>query len=486
MSAPKLKLIAADFFERPVTLRLPFRYGAVTLTESPQVFVRARIKLSGDREGEGVSAEMLAPKWFDKSPKLTNEQNFDQLRRSLAMARTNVFEAGLDTPFGLSASTDGPHHEACGAVGLNGLVASFGLALMERAIIDAVGRLEKASVFDLTRANRLGLNASTAADLAGFDFDRLLGSLAPARSIHARHTVGLVDALTRADTQGRRIDDGLPESLEEVIATYGNRYFKLKVGGNVGADIERLSGIAAVLDTMDAPYYVTLDGNEQYQDVDAVTELWRRIGETAHLARLKSSTLFIEQPITRDRALAASVKSLSDEIPIEIDESDADVGTFPRARALGYRGVSSKSCKGFYRALLNRARIEKWNAEEPGRYFMSAEDLTTQAGVGLQQDLALATLIGATHLERNGHHYVGRMIAPAVEQDAFLRTHGDIYHRGTDGNVRVTIRNGTIAIGSLETPGLGVGPMPDFAAMTRSPLPDPVPHAGAGALRAHA
>ena len=46
MNAPQLKLIAADFFERPVTLRLPFRFGAVTLTECPQVFVRARIKLA--------------------------------------------------------------------------------------------------------------------------------------------------------------------------------------------------------------------------------------------------------------------------------------------------------------------------------------------------------------------------------------------------------------------------------------------------------
>src|SRR4029077_1017513 len=105
-----------------------------------------------------------------------------------------------------------------------------------------------------------------------------------------------------------------------------------------------------------------------------------RIGEEPRLARLKSSIMFIEQPIARDQALSASVKSLSDEVPIEIDESDADAGVFPRARALGYRGISSKSCKGFYRALINRARIEKWNAEAPG-YFMSAEDLTTQAGV---------------------------------------------------------------------------------------------------------
>jgi hypothetical protein len=483
MNAPKLKLIAANFFERPVKLRLPFRFGVVTLTEAPQVFVRARIKLADGRDGEGVSAELLAPKWFDKSPALTNEDNFDQLRRSLAIARKSLLAAGVDTPFGLSAAVDGPHHDACAAIGLNGLVASFGLALLDRAIIDALGRLEGASVFSLVKANWLGLDASTATDLAGFDFGKLLAGLAPAKSIHARHTVGLVDALTRSETAGKRIDDGLPESLEEVVAAYGHRYYKLKVAGKIDSDIHRLCGIAAVIDR-GQPYQATLDGNEQYHDIDEVTALWRRIGEEPRLARLKSSIIFIEQPIARDRALSASVKSLSDEISIEIDESDADVTVFSRARALGYRGISSKSCKGFYRALINRARIEKWNAEEPDRYFMSAEDLTTQAGVAVQQDLALATLIGATHVERNGHHYVDGMSGvPKAEQDAFLQAHPDVYHRA-GSNVRVTIRNGAVAIGSLDTPGLGVGPMPDFNSMTKSPLPAPLPQAGEGAHRA--
>jgi hypothetical protein len=470
MSAPNLKLIAADIFERPLRLRLPFRFGVVTLTQAPQVFVRARVKLADGREGDGVAAEMLAPKWFDKSPALSNEDNFDQLRRSLAMARESLLAAGPGTPFGLSAAVDGPHHDACAATGLNGLVASFGIALIDRAIIDALGRLEGASVFKLVEANRLGLTAATAADLAPFDFGKLLASLAPAASIQARHTVGLVDALTRAEPGGKRVDDGLPESLEEVIATYGHRFYKLKVGGKIDADIDRLCGIAAVIDR-GQPYQATLDGNEQYHDIEEVTALWRRIGEEPRLARLKSSIIFIEQPIARDRALAAPVKALSDEVPIEIDESDTDVAVFPRARALGYRRISSKSCKGFYRALINRARIATWNAEEPGRYFMSAEDLTTQAGVAVQQDLALATLIGATHVERNGHHYVDGMTgAPRAEEDAFLRAHSDIYHRAANGRVRVTIRDGTISIGSLDTPGLGVGPLPDFKAMTASPV----------------
>jgi len=169
MTAPKLKLIAVDFFERPVRLRLPFRFGNATLRQAPQVFVRARIKLADGREGDGASAEMLAPKWFDKSPELSNEQNFDQLRTSLGMARHSMLAAGTDTPFGLSATVDGPHHDACAAIGLNGLVASYGLALIDRAIIDALGRLEDVSVFALVRGNRLGLNAAqtTLAAVAG-------------------------------------------------------------------------------------------------------------------------------------------------------------------------------------------------------------------------------------------------------------------------------------------------------------------------------
>ena len=219
----------ACFYERPVKLRLPFRFGVVTLTEAPQVFVQALVRLADGREGEGASAELLVPKWFDKSPDLSNADNFDQLRRSLDIARRHVLDAGTDTAFGLSAAVEAMHHAACAQAGLNGLVASFGLALIERAIIDALGRLEGVSVFQLVRTNGIGLTAATAKDLGGFDLDAFLAELRPAPSIFARHTVGLVDALTQAETAGKRLDDGLPESLEEVIAAYGHRHFKLKV-----------------------------------------------------------------------------------------------------------------------------------------------------------------------------------------------------------------------------------------------------------------
>jgi hypothetical protein len=48
---------------------------------------------------------------------------------------------------------------------------------------------------------------------------------------------------------------------------------------------------------------------------------------------------------------------------------------------------------------------------------MSAEDLTTQAGLAVQQDLALVNLIGLTHVERNGHHYVNGFAGQGAGRD---------------------------------------------------------------------
>jgi hypothetical protein len=238
--------------------------------------------------------------------------------------------------------------------------------------------------------------------------------------------------------------------------------FKVKVSGQPAADLERLERIARIFDRL-PEYRVTLDGNEQYRSGDEILALWRMIGETPALDRFRDAILFVEQPIARSHAFATDIGPLAALVPVEIDESDATMDAFLAARRHGYTGVSSKSCKGFYRSLLNRARCAKWNAEAGRpRYFMSAEDLTTQAGIGVQQDLALATLIGCTHVERNGHHYVdGMAAAPPEEQALFLSSHPDLYERSA-GAVRVKMRDGRLAIGSLNTPGLASAVLPDL------------------------
>ena len=468
IDAPRLSVREIQLYERGITLRMPFRFGVVTLTESRQVNVRVRVRDGLGKEAWGMSAELLAPKWFDKNLALSNEDNNNQLRTALRIASALYRDAGSATAFGLFAGCYAEQIETCGERNLNPLVASYGPALIDRAVLDALCRLRGVSIFEAVNANLPGMAPEKLLpEFAGYHMDGFLASLAPAPDIHARHTVGMVDPITAADQKpGDRVDDGLPETLDEVIDFYGHTFFKLKVGGDVDADIARLSAIAGVLDTIEEPYFATLDGNEQYDDVDGIMALWEAMKATPALERLNASITMIEQPINRKSALARDVGALSAEKPVIVDESDADLSVFPVARDLGYHGISSKSCKGFYKSVINTARCARWNAETKSRrYFMSGEDLTIQPGISLQQDLALATLIGVTHLERNGHHYVNGMAGvPEAEKQAFLAAHPDLYHRA-DGVVRLTIKDGLIALGSLGCPGFAAAAEPDWGSM---------------------
>jgi hypothetical protein len=467
MSAPRFAIPAIELFEREVRFRLPFRFGVVTVMRAPQAFVRAHIRLENGKEAQGAAAEMLMPKWFDKDPALGDEQNVGQLRASLGMAREAYLAGGANTAFGHWIESYGPLIALGALKGLNALTACFGPSLIDRALLDALCRALGISFYEAIRGNVAALSGpGWQADLTAFDMDEFLSGLAPRERIAARHTVGLLDAIT---SQDRKANDGLPEALEEVIERYGHRWFKLKVCGDATADLERLTAIACVLDRIEAPYHVTLDGNEQYEQAEGMLELWSRVRSMPRLARLASSVVFIEQPVKRSNALAGDVSHLAQERPVIIDESDDSLEAFPRARRLGYAGVSSKTCKGFYKSLLNAARCRLWNREEGAeRYFLSGEDLTVQAGLALQQDLALVSLLGLSHVERNGHHYVNGMSGlPQAEQEAFLAAHPDLYER-SHGAVRLRIAHGMIETGSLGCAGFASAATPDWTAMKRS------------------
>ncbi len=465
----RFALAGLECREWPFRLRMPFRFGVITVTHGRQAVVRARIRLEDGREHWGVAAETLAAKWFDKDPALSDAQNEHQLRRAIEIAADATRAAGTRAAFAHFADTYEDVTKAGAAEGLNPLVVSYGRALIDRAMLDALLKALGMSFWSGMRANVGGMTAHpVAADLAGFDFAAMLRDLAPLTRLHARHTVGLVDPITDADVTSP-VDDGLPETVEEVAATYRHHYWKLKVGGGITADVERLSRIASVLDNLPG-YRASLDGNEQYEDAEGALALWRAMEAESRLARLRESILYIEQPVKRARALETGMPVLAQARPVIIDESDGPLDAFVTARALGYTGVSSKSCKGIWRSLINLARCRAWNAADGGdRYFMSAEDLTTLAGVCVQQDLALVSLLGLPHVERNGHHFVdGFAGRPRDEAARFLRAHPDLY-ADTSHGPRLALHEGAINLASLDTPGLGATVEPDYAAMEAMP-----------------
>ncbi|MBX3587095.1 MAG: hypothetical protein KF796_10660 [Ramlibacter sp.] len=447
MTAPRLRVRSVSLFERPVTLRLPFRFGAATVTRCPQAFVRAVVEVDG-RTFEGASAELMVPKWFDKNPALTHEQNFEQLRESLRAAREAYAGAGGQaSAFALHQAASEQAIAAAMARGLPRLAAQMGPAQIDKAVADAV-----------LRAAGLGWVDGLRAGVLGEPWSATLPLVKPG-TVTLRHTVGLADRLTPAD-EGADPQDGLPATLQDAIAHYGLHHFKLKLSGQPEADIERLSRIAAVLDAQAGDYRVTLDGNETFADAQALGGFWQSLTKAPSVQALLQRTLLLEQPIARRVALEQSIAGLGIQVPVILDESDDHDEVFERGIPLGYSGISSKACKGIYRSLRSAARV----AREPQRLLLSGEDLTCQAGLAVQQDTLLAASLGVTHIERNGHHYVdGFGIAPAEEAQAFASAHPGFYesfNENSAGRVHLAVHGGLLNLATLHCPGFATAAIP--------------------------
>ena len=448
------------YFERPVTFARPFRFGAVVINATPQVFVRVEIEVERKDRATGASAEFLVPKWFDKRPHLSPEETVMELRRSLVIARElYLAHSGFETAFGLHAACIGAQIETCAREDIPPLAAAYGPAEIDKAVLDALLRCTGANFFDGMADNIAGVDAQLSRDLNDDDVLRFLAGRKRLERVAIRHTVGLDD---KVEGEG-----GVSDQEENA----GARYFKLKLNGDPEHDTERLSRIGRELATLAYDYRVTLDANEQYADLAALSALVDRLGRDAALAPIAEKLLYIEQPMPRDITKASPLGALARRDFI-VDEADDSYDAFPVARALGYRGISSKSCKGIYKSVINATRAAKWSASGE-KCFIAGEDLTCQAGLAVQQDLALGALIGVTHAERNGHHYVdGFGDTPAAEAEAFLLAHPDLYIRDGD-KIRLAIHDGDLRTKSLTTSGFATSVHPDWSAM--SPLEPPQP-----------
>jgi len=455
-----LRLAVRDisFFERPVPFAKPFRFGSVVINASAQAFVRAEIEVEGKGISVGASAELMASKWFDKRAHLTPLQTVEELRRSLAIARDlYLARSGFDTAFGTHAAVIAAQAEACAKEDIPPLAAAFGPAEIDKAILDALLRSAGKNFFDGMTENVAGVDARLSPELRDDDIAQFLGGRRRLERVAIRHTVGLDD---QVEGEG-----GVADPKENS----GARYFKLKLNGDPEADAARLIRIGNELATLPHDYSVTVDANEQYADLAALGALVDRLDRDSALKPIAAKLLYIEQPMPRDIFRQSPLGALARRDFI-IDEADDCYDAFPAARALGYRGISSKSCKGIYKSIVNATRAAKWSGAGE-KFFISGEDLTCQAGLGVQQDLALGALIGVTHAERNGHHYVdGFADTPAAEAQAFLSGHPDLYV--SDGNkIRLSIHDGDLLTGSLATPGFATSVHPDWSAL--SPLARP-------------
>jgi hypothetical protein len=461
------------FFVRNLSLRVPFRYGIATMTRAPHLVVRLVVEIDGVLQ-HGFSADNLPPKWFTKNP---DSAFRDEIADMIEVARHAAETARALPPatsvFALWRELWRAQEVWAPTRQFPPLLASFGVSLVERAVIDAFCSANRQPFAEAVRGNSLGINlAEIHSELTGLSPADLLPAV-PERSIIVRHTVGLADPLLDSDVVGgEHPNDGLPLSLEAFIHTHGLTHFKIKLGGDIERDRERLRRLSGIIEKHTSEYFFTLDGNENFRAVAPFRALWEALGADPVIARFLGHLIFVEQPFHRAVALAEATTSellaWSDRPAIIIDESDAGCAALPAALAGGYAGTSHKNCKGVFRGLASACLIAQRRRLQPNAALhLSAEDLTNLGPIALLQDLAVVATLGIPHAERNGHHYfAGLSQFPGSVQRETLRWHGDLYARHPDGFPMVSVKDGKVEIGSLVDAPFGVGFEPDLTEFT--------------------
>ena len=406
---PKINVKNIQFHILNMHTRFPFQYGIASLTAIPHLFLRVSIELDGNKLATGLTSEGLPPKWFTKNPNTHFEEDLPHFFEVIQHAANSAIQSPEGTFFEIwqnvqSAQDSNEFHPEVAP-----LLANLGVALVERAIIDAVCRGSETNLHLALQQNILGIDlGAVRANLSNIDLPSVVAK-ETSPSVHVRHTIGLGDPLDINDLEhGESLKDGLPFTLEENIREYGLKYFKIKVRGNLDVDLARLKRILKVLEntSVQQPMF-TLDGNESFQSLQEFQEFYAKAMEDSDISKfLDQGLLFIEQPLHRSVALSEDLNSWADRPPIVLDESDGDMSSLPTALELGYQGCSHKNCKGIVKSLANAALLQHESKNDPkGVYLLSGEDLANVGPVALNQDLAMVASLGVSHVERNGHHY---------------------------------------------------------------------------------
>jgi hypothetical protein len=450
-----------------VSARVPFRFGIVEMVELVHVFLFVTMDIDGTRQ-LGVAADNLSPKWYTKDPETSYRDDAAEMVGVIESACAIARQHGAsDTVFDLWHAV---HEQARrDRADVAPLLVGLGVSLVERAAIDAYCRARNVSFAQAVRTNALGIRLGTLHP--GLDGRRPHEFLPrrPLTRLNIRHTVGLGDSLVGSEDAGASPVDDLPVTLEAWIREDGLSRFKVKVGGDRAADLDRLGRVREVLDRETrGDYRVTLDGNEQLADVPALQALWDGIVASPETAELARQIDYVEQPLPRELALSAETSTaLSAWLRrphLIIDESDDSLDAVARAIESGYHGGAFKSSKGVFKGIGNACRLEQLRREQPERSFVySAEDSSLIGPVGLLADLAVIATLGIDGPERNGHHYLSGLagLPPRVHEET-VRHHGDLYALREDGTAALRIVGGAIDLGSVVAAPFGVAWPCDF------------------------
>ena len=429
--------------------RAPYQFGGRTVSDVTLLNVDVRVRTGSGKEAWGFGSMPLGNAWaFPNVPYDVSLGAMRALADDMRRLTADCDDSGH--PIDLARVLDPQFLRAADAVGrarsltvpipkLCTLVVS---SPFDAALHDAYGKVLGVSAYaTYTRQYMTGdLSKDLGPQFKGDYPDRYLRSK-PQPAMPVFHSVGASDAIEPSDLK-QRVEDGLPNTLEEWIRRDGLIRFKIKLnGGNLPVDLDRVVRIDRVVRGVLPPRGVAdwkylLDFNEGCPNVAYLLEFMRKVREATPdgFARI----LYIEQPTGRDlkKDRANVMHEAAKLCPIVADEALTDLESLVLAREMGYTGVALKACKGQSQAMLMAAAAQHFDM------VLCVQDLTCP-GASLVHSAGIASRVpGNAGIEANARQFV-----PSANAAWDARFPGVF-----------TIRDGVMHTGQLIGPGLGAVP----------------------------
>lgn len=444
-----IKIVEANHQFEEYVYRAPYQFGGRSVDRVTLLNVTCRVRTGGGVESWGFGSMTLGNAWA--FPAASQEDGLGAMRAlagDLRAVTAGCQEQGH--PVDLFRALEPEYVRAAGelsnarglAVPIPKLCTLVVASAFDAAIHDAYGKAFRVSCYETygPRFMTRDLSHDLGPRFAGEYLDRYVPS-APRSRIPVFHSVGASDPLEAADVRVR-IEDGLPNTLEEWIPRDGLIRFKIKLnGGDLAADFERVVRIDRVVRRAQSARGATdwkysLDFNEGCPNVAYLLEFLRRVREATPSGF--DRILYIEQPTARDlQKDRSNVMHRAARLrPVVIDESLTDLEALLLAREMGYTGVALKACKGQSQAMLMAAAAQKYGM------FVCVQDLTCP-GASLIHSAGIAARVpGNAGIEANARQFV-----PAANK---------AWEPGFPG--LFTIHDGMMHTGQLTGPGLGAVP----------------------------
>ncbi len=280
------RIVAVDHQFEEFRYRTPYQFGGRSVDRVTILNVNCRVRTGDGREAWGFGSMTLGNAWaFPAASQDAGLGAMTALAAELAAVTRDCDDTGH--PIDLFRALEPVYLRAAATLSrsrrlsppIPKLCTLVVTSAFDAAIHDAYGKAFGVSCYETYRPAfmRRDLSVDLGPDFKGEFLDRYVPAT-PRPRMPVFHSVGASDPLHAGDVR-TRIDDGLPNTLEEWIPRDGLLRFKIKLnGGDLAADFDRVVRIDRVVDSR--------AGRASGDRLEVLARFQRRLSERRVSARI--------------------------------------------------------------------------------------------------------------------------------------------------------------------------------------------------------